>query len=183
MEVSDSIAGPLETLSSKRGWLLALGVILILLGIVALGDTVAVTFVSVVLVGWLLMSAGVFHVVNLVRHSEVRSLWGVLSTICDFVAGIYIVVHPALGADSYDRVGGVPLREWGYATDRRFSISDPEQDVDHRRQHFVDRPWGLAVGTLALQRIVVHRIRGLGRVDFPRLGMGDDSAGARESWA
>lgn len=98
METNTSIAEPLASLESKWGWLLALGIALIILGTLALGDTLAVTVVSVLLVGWLLIVAGVFHVIHLLRHTEVRSFWNVLDTIIDFVAGAYLIVHPALGA-------------------------------------------------------------------------------------
>ena len=93
-----SIAGPLASLRSRWGWLLAMGIAMILLGIVALADTLAVTLVSVLLIGCLLIASGIFHVVHMFRHAEVRSFWNILGTICDFVAGFYMVVNPALGA-------------------------------------------------------------------------------------
>jgi uncharacterized membrane protein HdeD (DUF308 family) len=98
MPTDTSIGGSFASLSLKWGWLLALGVLMIILGTVALGDTLAVTLVSVLLIGWLLIVAGIFHVVHLIRHSEVRSFWNILATICDFLAGFYMVSHPALGA-------------------------------------------------------------------------------------
>ena len=98
METDTSIAGSFASLSLKWGWLLALGVALIILGSVALGDTLAVTLVSVLLIGWLLIVSGIFHVVHLFRHSEIRSFWNILGTICDFGAGFYMVANPALGA-------------------------------------------------------------------------------------
>jgi uncharacterized membrane protein HdeD (DUF308 family) len=98
METNFSIADSFAQLKLRWGWLLALGVALIVLGTVALGDTLAVTLVSVLLVGWLLIASGVFHVVHLFRHSEIRSFWNILGTICDFVVGFYMVANPALGA-------------------------------------------------------------------------------------
>jgi uncharacterized membrane protein HdeD (DUF308 family) len=98
METVASIAGPLTSSRLRSGWLLALGIALILLGTVALGDTFVVTVISVLLIGWLLIASGIFHVVHLIRHTEVRSFWNILGTICDFGAGFYMVVNPALGA-------------------------------------------------------------------------------------
>jgi uncharacterized membrane protein HdeD (DUF308 family) len=95
METVASIAGPL-TSSRLRwgwGWLLALGIALILLGTVALGDTIVVTVISVLLIGWLLIASGIFHVVHLIRHTEVRSFWNILGTIFDLGAGFYMVVN------------------------------------------------------------------------------------------
>jgi uncharacterized membrane protein HdeD (DUF308 family) len=54
----------LEQFSRNWGWFLALGMIMIVLGIVALGSALLVTLVSVIFFGWLLMFAGVFEVVQ-----------------------------------------------------------------------------------------------------------------------
>jgi uncharacterized membrane protein HdeD (DUF308 family) len=51
METSASIADSFASLKLKRGWLRALGVALMVLGTVALGNTLVVTVVSVFLVG------------------------------------------------------------------------------------------------------------------------------------
>jgi uncharacterized membrane protein HdeD (DUF308 family) len=80
------------------GWTLALGIGTILLGSIALGDALAVTLISILLLGWLLIGAGVLHIVHLVRNSEARSFWHVLSAVIDLVVGFYFVSHPGLGA-------------------------------------------------------------------------------------
>ena len=98
MAANASLADSFESLKLKWGWLLALGVALIILGTLALGDTVALSVISVFLIGWLLIASGGFHLVHLLRHTEIRSFWNVLGTICDFGAGFYMVAHPALGA-------------------------------------------------------------------------------------
>jgi uncharacterized membrane protein HdeD (DUF308 family) len=71
---------------------------MILLGSIALGDTLMVTLVSVLLIGWLLIGAGILHIVHLIRRAETRSFWHILSAIIDLLAGFYLVIHPALGA-------------------------------------------------------------------------------------
>jgi uncharacterized membrane protein HdeD (DUF308 family) len=97
-QASTSIEGLLNAPRLKWGWLLALGIGMILLGTIALGDTLAVTLVSVVLIGWLLLVAGILHVIHLIRNKEARTFWRILGVVCDFVAGFYLVTHPALGA-------------------------------------------------------------------------------------
>jgi uncharacterized membrane protein HdeD (DUF308 family) len=87
METDATNSGPFASLQLEWGWLLALGIALIVLGTVALGDTLAVTMISVFLVGWFLIASGVFHVVHLIRQTEVRSFWNLLGTLCDFLAG------------------------------------------------------------------------------------------------
>jgi uncharacterized membrane protein HdeD (DUF308 family) len=98
METDTSIAGSLASLELKWGWILAIGLILVLLGTVALGDTLAVTFVSVFLLGWLLIASGIVHVVHLIRHTEIRSFWHIVGAILDFIAGFYLIANPGLGA-------------------------------------------------------------------------------------
>ena len=98
METDTSIGGPFASLHLKWGWLLAFGIAQIILGSVALGDTLAVTLVSVLLIGWLLIVSGILHLVHLFRHTEIRSFWNILVAVCDFGAGFYMVTNPALGA-------------------------------------------------------------------------------------
>jgi uncharacterized membrane protein HdeD (DUF308 family) len=93
-----TLNGSFASFNLKWGWILALGIALIVLGTIAMGDTLAVTLVSVLLIGWLLLVSGVFHVIHLIQHTEVRSFWNILGTLCDFLAGFYMVSHPALGA-------------------------------------------------------------------------------------
>ncbi len=98
METDTANKTPFVPLRLTWGWLLALGIALIILGSVALGDTLAVTLVSVLLIGWLLIVSGILHAVHLFRHTEIRSFWNILGVVCDFGAGFYMVANPALGA-------------------------------------------------------------------------------------
>lgn len=98
METDPANKTPFVPLRLTWGWLLALGIALIILGSVALGDTLAVTLVSVLLIGWLLIVSGILHVVHLFRHTEIRSFWNILGVVCDFGAGFYMIANPALGA-------------------------------------------------------------------------------------
>ena len=71
---------------------------MIVLGSIALGDSLAVTLISVLLLGWLLIGSGILHVINLFRHAETRSFGHILNVIVDLVAGVYFLAHPALAA-------------------------------------------------------------------------------------
>jgi uncharacterized membrane protein HdeD (DUF308 family) len=98
MESTANAGGPFASLQFNWGWFLAIGIALVILGTIAMGDTLVTTMISVVLVGWLLVAAGIFHVINMIRHTEVRSFWHILGAICDFLAGFYLLARPALGA-------------------------------------------------------------------------------------
>ncbi|MGO9627490.1 MAG: DUF308 domain-containing protein, partial [Xanthobacteraceae bacterium] len=54
----------LEPLRAKSGWIIALGVVYVIAGIVALGSVVMATTVSVFVVGIMMVIAGVAEVIN-----------------------------------------------------------------------------------------------------------------------
>jgi uncharacterized membrane protein HdeD (DUF308 family) len=89
----------LVELRPKWGWFLALGIALLLLGVVALIVPWLTTLTSVLLFGWLLVFGGVFEVVAVFWTKGWRGILlhlfgGILST----VVGALIVAHPDAGA-------------------------------------------------------------------------------------
>jgi len=100
METNMPAAAAVGSLRLRWSWVLALGIAQIIIGTVALGDTVAVTFISVLLVGWLLVASAIVHAVHFGRHREVRSFWQIVTIIFDLVAGFVLIAKPALGAIS-----------------------------------------------------------------------------------
>ena len=144
METSASIPDPIASLNLSRGWLLALGIALIILGTVALGDTLTVTVISVFLIGCLLITSGIFHVVHLVRHSEIRSFWNILGTVCDFAAGLYMVANPALGDDTLTLMLAAFMLTKGIT--RRFEVS--RANLPHKFWPILDAILSIALGIL-----------------------------------
>jgi len=98
METNASAAQMLGSLRLKRGWLVALGIAQIVIGTIALGDTVAVTFISVILLGWLLLASAIVHAVHLVRHQAGSLVWQIVTIILDIVTGVFLLSHPTVGA-------------------------------------------------------------------------------------
>ena len=64
MSVNAPAVADLKQFSRNWGWFLALGILMIVLGIVALGSALFVTLVSMIFFGWLLIFSGVFEVVQ-----------------------------------------------------------------------------------------------------------------------
>jgi hypothetical protein len=62
----------IEALRAKRGWIIALGIIYVIAGLIALGSVVMATVVSVFVVGIMMLIAGVAEVIN---AFQVKS-WG-----------------------------------------------------------------------------------------------------------
>src|SRR5216683_4911282 len=61
-----------EEIKRNWGWFVALGIVLVILGVIALSWSVLTTLVSVEFFGWLLLIGGVLAVV----HAFVRKRWG-----------------------------------------------------------------------------------------------------------
>jgi uncharacterized membrane protein HdeD (DUF308 family) len=96
-----TIASPPDTdAGSGRGWFIALGVVLFILGLVALFNAVDATLVTTVIVGWLLVIAGIANIVGAFTSSAGgwwRLLQGLLG-ILYIVVGFDIVADPLAGA-------------------------------------------------------------------------------------
>jgi uncharacterized membrane protein HdeD (DUF308 family) len=88
-----------EEVRRTWGWFLVLGVVLVLLGIMALGWSVLTTLASVVIFGWFLLLGGVLSVV----HAFLRRRWGgffleLFAGILYAVFGLMVVGNPAVSA-------------------------------------------------------------------------------------
>ena len=89
----------MEGVRKARGWLLGLGIVLILVGTLALGAAVFATIASVIFFGWLLLVAGAIEV----GYAFSQPKWGglilhVVNGVLGVVAGFILVLHPAAGA-------------------------------------------------------------------------------------
>jgi uncharacterized membrane protein HdeD (DUF308 family) len=88
-----------EPLRAKWGWIVALGIIYILAGLVALGSIVAATVASVYVVGIMMLIAGAAEVINAfqVKAWGKFLLW-VLLGVLYIVAGFVTFENPLLAA-------------------------------------------------------------------------------------
>jgi uncharacterized membrane protein HdeD (DUF308 family) len=96
---SPSLGSGIEALRAKCGWIIALGVIYVLAGLIALYSVVMATVASVFVVGVMMFIAGVSEVIN---AFQVKSwgkflLWVVLGALY-IIAGIVTFENPLLAA-------------------------------------------------------------------------------------
>jgi hypothetical protein len=75
------------------------GILLIILGFVAIGSSVVTTLISVMLLGWILIFSGIFAVI----HGLTRRRWhgfflNLLAGLLNAVVGFLMVSNPALAA-------------------------------------------------------------------------------------
>lgn len=86
-------------LSRNWGWLLAFGVLSILLGTVGMGMTFGLTMISVVFFGVLLILGGTFQLVDAFKCQGWKStLWHVLIGLLYIAGGLLIAVDPMLAS-------------------------------------------------------------------------------------
>ncbi|MDR3636349.1 MAG: HdeD family acid-resistance protein [Isosphaeraceae bacterium] len=88
-----------DELRRRWGWFLGLGILLIVLGTVALGSTFLLTVVSVLFFGWLLIFGGVFQAV----HAFLSKRWSgffldLLTGLLYVAVGFMIVANPSASA-------------------------------------------------------------------------------------
>jgi uncharacterized membrane protein HdeD (DUF308 family) len=89
----------IEGVKGKWGWFLGLGVLMIIVGIIALTDTIAATVVSVILLGWLLVVSAVFHLFKCFHARAWRGFFlDLVGFIFDVVLAFVFLTNPGIGA-------------------------------------------------------------------------------------
>ena len=64
IQTPHSLASGIEPLRAKWGWIVALGVVYVIVGFIALGSVVTATAASVLVVGIMMVIAGVAEIIN-----------------------------------------------------------------------------------------------------------------------
>lgn len=88
----------LEAVMDRRGWFMGLGILLLVLGVIAMGAPLASGIAINLLIGWLLVVSGVAHGIHAFRASGWRG--GMMQSLCGLLylgVGIMMVVNPIAG--------------------------------------------------------------------------------------
>lgn len=94
-----AFAGLAAELRRNWGWLLALGICLLILGIIALLDSIFVTVISMLFFGWILVIAGIVEGVQAFRHRSGGHLFlHLLNAALAIVVGALLLRRPLAGA-------------------------------------------------------------------------------------
>ena len=81
------------------GWLLALGIASLVLGSIGIGSSIALTLVSVVFFGWLIVIAGVFGLIQAFKCRGWKGqLWHLLIAGFQIAAGAIVISDPLLAS-------------------------------------------------------------------------------------
>ena len=94
MEQAIQLTGEGE-LKRSWGWFLALGIVLIVLGTIAIGSTLVMTIASVFFFGWLLIIGGVMEVIHAFWHKRWAGFFlDLLTGVLYVVVGWMMVTNP-----------------------------------------------------------------------------------------
>lgn len=89
----------LHELQANWGWVLGLGIALLLLGLLAITTSVVATLATIVFLGCLLLIAGGFEIVNAFRHGQYGGFWmHLLTGALDLFCGSILIAFPGAGA-------------------------------------------------------------------------------------
>src|SRR5271166_2780288 len=92
-------AGALAPLKAKWGWIVALGVVYVIAGVIALGSVVMATIASVYVVGIMMLIAGVFEVISAFQiKTWGRFLFWLALGVLYIIAGFVAFDNPLLTA-------------------------------------------------------------------------------------
>lgn len=89
---------PVEILRRASGLSILWGVLLIVLGVLALGSPMIAAVAVNVVISWLIVVAGIVHLAVAFQRREAGSIiWRVLVGAAYLFFGIYLIAHPAIG--------------------------------------------------------------------------------------
>jgi len=98
------------TARKASGWSMLWGILMFICGILAISLPLASSIGIVIVLAWLILFAGVFHLIFAFQsHSVGGFLWQVLLAIAYGIAGIYMLMNPLLGVLSLTLVLAVFL--------------------------------------------------------------------------
>ena len=129
-----------EVIRRKSGWFLALGIILILLGTIALVAQFASTVATMVFLGWLLLFSGAFHVIQGFQAVGWRGIaLHFLVGVVDVFAGAWLIWQPLAGSIALTLF----LAFW-------FLASGMFQIIAAMANHLPNRAWAILSGVISL---------------------------------
>lgn len=113
--ISDSLLNDVTHLRNSWGWIMALGILLILTGALCIVADVTATFATMIIFGWFLLFSGIIALVHALRvHTWSGFLLSFLSALLRGFTGFFLIRYPVVGAfaltliiASFFLVGGV----------------------------------------------------------------------------
>jgi len=89
----------IDSLRHHWGWLLALGLAMLIVGVAAMIITPAATLATVLILGWLLLASGVIESISAFHARKWEGVFlHLIGGILGVVIGLIVVTHPVAGA-------------------------------------------------------------------------------------
>lgn len=89
----------LDVLRKKWGWFLGLGILLIVLGAMAVGSSATMTWATMVFVGWMMIVGGLFQVAHAIATKGWNGFFlDLLTGVLYVVVGMMVVANPGVSA-------------------------------------------------------------------------------------
>ena len=97
--LSETLLSSVREVRNSWGWILAMGIALILLGVICLASDLTATFATVFVFGWFLLIGGIIDLIHGFRfHSTSAFLGSLLSGLLRGFSGFLLLRYPAAGA-------------------------------------------------------------------------------------
>ena len=113
-DISEALKGRSGELRSKWGWFVVLGIVTLIVGVIAIGNLLVATVASVYFVGFMMLIAGGFEIV---QSFGVKSwggfLWWLLGGLLYAVAGFMAFSNPLLASSVLTLVSGCQPDRFG----------------------------------------------------------------------
>lgn len=111
--MANGLKSPAGLAKKLTGWYIAVAVLFILLGILAIAEPAVASLAVALLVGWLLLIGAVAHLVTAFGGGGAgRVVWQILVAIVYAIGGIYFLTHPGIAVGTLTLLlAGVILAE------------------------------------------------------------------------
>jgi uncharacterized membrane protein HdeD (DUF308 family) len=92
------------------GWITAIAIVMIVLGIIAIAFPFFATIASTVLFGWIFISAGIFQIAYAFQSRGAgKIVWKMILGFLYLLSGIFVMVNPLEGAFAFTIVLGMTI--------------------------------------------------------------------------
>ena len=98
MPTANEIAAVNAVVAEKRGWFISVGIVLVVLGIIAMGSPIFTTIAAKVLLGWLILFAGIAQVIRAFLSRNWKGFWGnIIVGLLYVIVGAWLAFYPLAG--------------------------------------------------------------------------------------
>jgi uncharacterized membrane protein HdeD (DUF308 family) len=130
--LSETLLSTVHEVSHSWGWFLAMGIALIVLGVICVAGAMIATFATIFVLGWFLLIGGIVGLIHSIRFHRSAHFWSLFSALLRGFTGFVLLRYPGAGALALTMLlatffivaglfratgaGVLRLPRWGWAT-------------------------------------------------------------------